>query len=702
MDNRWSDNEASEHVAKYGDRWGEAVALRTYTSRLIGAEKGLVLHGGGNTSVKDTFVSVLGDRVPALFVKASGCDLAGIEPEEHCGLDLEHLRRLRALPELSDEAMVNELLTHRFSALGARPSIEALLHAFMSPKYIDHTHADAILALTNQQDAQRVVREALGDGVVVLDYVRPGFALAKAVAEAFESSPGSEGMVLMKHGLLTWGETARESFERTIGLVTKAEQYLSAKTRPHVRAAAVTPLAVAMERYLEVAPTLRGTLALPTEDADRPYRRFVIRPLITEDVLDLVDSNRGKEIALTPPLTADHLIRTKALPLWVDGPDYDDHRALRERISEAIAGYRERYEAYLERYSDRMGHGLTRFDSMPRVILMPGLGAVCVGTDVGGADVVRDITERTLAAKARIAAMGSYEGLAEEHLFDMEYFSLQHAKLALGDEPLLRGSVAVVTGAAGAIGSAICQGLLENGCHVAATDIASDALNSLLEELKPDCADRIVGALVDVTDPGSVSTGFEAATEAWGGVDLVVVNAGIAHVSSLADMDPGAFRKLERVNVEGTLHVLSEAGRRFKVQGTGGDVVLISTKNVFAPGARFGAYSATKAAAHQLARIASLELAEMDVRVNMVSPDAVFSHGERRSGLWAEVGPDRMRARGLDEKGLEEYYRGRNLLKAKVTATHVARAVLYFATRQTPTTGATIPVDGGLPDATPR
>jgi NAD(P)-dependent dehydrogenase (short-subunit alcohol dehydrogenase family) len=207
---------------------------------------------------------------------------------------------------------------------------------------------------------------------------------------------------------------------------------------------------------------------------------------------------------------------------------------------------------------------------------------------------------------------------------------------------------------------------------------------------------------LDVTDQNSVATAFRAVIEAWGGVDLIVANAGVAMVSSLAEMSLDSFRKLERVNVEGTLLVIAEAARHFRVQGTGGDIVLVSTKNVFAPGAKFGAYSATKAAAHQLARIASLELAEIGVRVNMVSPDAVFSHGGRKSGLWAEVGPDRMRARGLDEKGLEEYYRQRNLLKAKVTAEHVAKAVLFFATRQTPTTGATLPVDGGLPDATPR
>ncbi len=262
--------------------------------------------------------------------------------------------------------------------------------------------------------------------------------------------------------------------------------------------------------------------------------------------------------------------------------------------------------------------------------------------------------------------------------------------------------VALVTGAAGAIGSGICRGLLNANCRVAATDLSGANLCSLVDQFRADYDGRITGILMDVADQSSVSYGVEAAIKAFGRIDIAVINAGIAHVSSLKDMDIEAFRRLERVNTEGTLIVLGELARHFERQGTGGDVVLVSTKNVFAPGAKFGAYSATKAAAHQLARIASLELADIGVRVNMVAPDAVFSDGDRKSGLWQEVGPDRMKARGLDEKGLEEYYRSRNLLKAQVTADHVANAVLFFASRQTPTTGATIPVDGGLPDATPR
>ncbi|MCX5644612.1 MAG: SDR family NAD(P)-dependent oxidoreductase [Phycisphaerae bacterium] len=266
----------------------------------------------------------------------------------------------------------------------------------------------------------------------------------------------------------------------------------------------------------------------------------------------------------------------------------------------------------------------------------------------------------------------------------------------------LRNKVALVTGAAGAIGYGVCRGLLEKGCHVAATDLAGEKLDRFVADLSPMAPDRIIPVALDVTSKESVAAGFEAVIRTWGGIDLVVVNAGIAMVSALKEIDLEAFRKLEKVNVEGALLTLSATAHHFIGQGTGGDVVIISTKNVPSPGAGFGAYSATKAACHQLGRIASIELAPHGVRVNMVAPDAVFSEGKFKSGLWEEVGPDRMRARGLDEEGLQEYYRSRNLLKARVTGRHVANAVLFFATRQTPTTGATIPVDGGLPDATPR
>jgi NAD(P)-dependent dehydrogenase (short-subunit alcohol dehydrogenase family) len=334
---------------------------------------------------------------------------------------------------------------------------------------------------------------------------------------------------------------------------------------------------------------------------------------------------------------------------------------------------------------------------------------VCVGPDLEQAVITRDITRQTVAVKTAMAAEGAtYEGLPEDELFRMEYRTLQHAKLgdrsaaSAGLSTALRGEVALVTGAAGAIGTGICEGLLRAGCLVAATDLPGRALDALLEALGAVFPGRIVGIPLDVTDPDSVARAFRQVVHTWGGIDLVIPNAGIAAVAPLTELSLERYQALEKVNVEGTLLVLAEAARLFRRQGTGGDVVLVSTKNVFSPGANFGAYSSTKAAAHQLARVASLEFAADDVRVNMVAPDAVFAHGTCRSGLWAEVGPDRMKARGLDEAGLEAYYQSRNLLKAQVTTTHVANAVLFFATRQTPTTGATIPVDGGLPDSTPR
>ena len=266
----------------------------------------------------------------------------------------------------------------------------------------------------------------------------------------------------------------------------------------------------------------------------------------------------------------------------------------------------------------------------------------------------------------------------------------------------LKNKVALVTGAAGAIGYGICCGLLEKGCHLAATDLPGEKLDRFAADLREMAGERVMGIAIDVTDKDSIARGFEQIVLAWGGIDIVVINAGIPLVAYLKDIDLEAFRKLEKVNVEGTLLTLREIAHHFILQGTGGDVIIVSTKNVPSPGAGFGAYSATKAACHQLGRIASIEFAQYGVRVNMVAPDGVFAEGKYKSGLWAEVGPDRMRARGLDEKGLQEYYQNRNLLKAKITGRHVANAVLFFATRQTPTTGVTIPVDGGLPDATPR
>lgn len=703
MINRWADKDAADFIRKHGNSCGDDVALVAYASRLIGGEPGLVLHGGGNTSVKSAVSNALGESLPALFIKVSGCDMADMKPESFVALDLVHLQKLQKLSSLSDEAMSAEFRTHLARPHERMPSLETLLHAFIPKKFIIHTHPSAILALTNRKDGEQAVQEAFGKDIPVVPYFRAGFELGKASAQAFQKNPSARGMVLMRHGLVTWGETAREAYDTTTEMIEIAENYLAKKRSRPLAAKSSTTVEEAKARYTRIAPLLRGMLAGPSGDVDSPFRRIVLQPLIDEDILRLLDSGQGKAIGVSAPLTPDYLIRTKSLPLWIDSPNYGDVKTLRDQIAAAVAGYASRYNEYVKQHAGRSPVDAAAVDPLPKVVLLPGVGIVCAGRDNSAAIIARDITKQALSVKTAIHESGAaYQGLSDDHLFEMEFRGYQRAKLNDKSRHGLTGSVALVTGSAGAIGSGICQALLEQGCNVAVTDLSGEKLDAAVRAWQAQFPGQVAGIPLDVTDPDSVARGFDATVAAWGGIDIVVVNAGLAHVAPLAEMNLEAFRKLERVNVEGTLLLLSQAARHFQTQNTGGDIVLVSTKNVFAPGAKFGAYSATKAASHQLSRIASLELAEIGVRVNMVAPDGVFSHGEKKSGLWAEVGPDRMRARGLDEQGLEEYYRQRNLLKARITAEHVGKAVLFFATRQTPTTGATLPVDGGLPDATPR
>ena len=702
MQSKWEKSEANRMVAEFGQRFGNELALCIYVSRLIGREPDLVLHGGGNTSVKTVASDIFKESRSVLFVKASGFDLTNISPEGFSALDLDRIQKFRAIEALSQEEMGRQLRAHLLDPDAPTPSVEAFLHAFIPAKFIVHTHPSAILALTNQADAARIVREVLGDDIISVPYICAGFGLAQQSASAFEKKPKSAGMVLLQHGLVTWGETAEEAYAATIRLVSKAEQYWQDQIRTAPITSSKAGLREQEKRYEEIAPLLRGLLAEPTDDPDHPFRRFILLQLITPEVIDFLNHPAAEKLALSSPLTPDHLIRTKSLPVFVRDPTYEDSTKLKGQIQSALKEYADRYDGYYNRHAHRLPSGARRSDPIPRIVLLPGVGAICAGVNAKAANIAKDITSQSLSVKRWFALSGKdYQGIEEEHLFDMEYLLMQQAKISSNERSLER-QVAIVTGAAGAIGMGITDALLSNGCHVAVTDLAGENLENAASILKSRYPNQVVATAMDVTDSKSVEEGFLKVIRQWGGIDLLIINAGVAMVSSLSEMDMEGFRRMEKVNVEGTMLLLREAARLFQLQRTGGDIILISTKNVFAPGAKFGAYSATKAAAHQLARIASLEFAELGVRVNMVAPDAVFSHGQTKSGLWAQVGPDRMKARGLDEAGLEEYYRNRNLLKAKVTAEHVARAVLFFATRQTPTTGATLPVDGGLPDATPR
>ena len=694
MQSRWNDREAEEFVARFESPHGRDLALRTYTSRLIGADTSLVLHGGGNTSVKTVVHDIVGRPVDVLCIKGSGWDLATIEPQGHPAVDLAPLLDLRSLESLTDEEMVNQLRTRLLRADAPTPSVETLLHAFLPHKFVDHTHADAILELTDQPDGEARVRELFGDQVAILDWIMPGFPLAKAVADACESAPGAVGVVLLKHGIFSFGETARQSYERMIELVDKAEKAVEAGVAGRVPPPSDVDLSQIRSVAAELLPALRGAVAIPS---DNGLRRMIATHRGAADLIAAVDRPDAVALFARGPLTPDHVIRTKGPYLVLEEEQARDPEAVRS----AVAEYAQSYRAYFERNNPQHGGGLTMLDPHPRVVLVRGVGIFAFGETKKAADVAADLAEHTLRSKVRAEAIGSYEALEPDEYFEMEYWSLEQAKLGKKRRPQLAGRVALVTGAGGAIGAGICEALLEAGAHVVGTDVDADRLKVVHDRLAA-FGSTFSTVVADQTDEAAVRAGLDHCRYTFGGLDVLVPNAGIAHVGRLAEMDPDKFRKVYDVNVGGTLLLLKHASSVFAAQGTGGDVVLQASKNVFAPGAGFGAYSASKAGAHQLGKVAALEFAEMGVRVNMINADAVFGDDAVPSGLWQLVGPDRMRARNLDPGQLRSYYRDRSLLKVEVTPRDVGNAVVFFASGVTPTTGATLPVDAGIPGAFPR
>jgi len=708
MHSRWSEAEARSFVDRLAPRWGEDMALRVYTSRLIGRDPDLVMHGGGNTSLKGTVRTLVGDEVEALFVKGSGWDLDAIEPPGLPAVDLAHLRRLRALAELSDPEMVNQLRTHLFDAGAPNPSVETLLHAFLPHKFIDHTHADIALVVTNQpvEEHAALAAEAFGPTWAVVPYVMPGFALAKLAAEVFERQSTVEGLVLLNHGLFTFADDARTAYERMIAGVDRAERFVAGRRRAAARV--TVPVGIDLTQAegaaAHLAPVLRAALAEPSGDPDRPWRRWLLEHRVSESALHTLARADAAELASRGPLTPDHVIRTKGPHLHLAGVVelLDDDARLRARVVDAVRAYRQAYDAYFEANRGRARTPVTKLDATPRVVLVPGVGVFSVGRTKADARIAADIADHTIVAKALANDLGRYTALADGDLFDMEYWVLEQAKLGKGAEPPLAGQVALVTGAAGAIGFGICKQLVTAGAHVVLTDLDQAKLDAAVAQLDPKAKGVAAGIVMDVTSEASVAAGFAEAARCYGGVDVLVLNAGVAHVSRIEATDPQAFRRVLDVNLVGTFLCMAEGARLLRRQGTGGHVIVNSSKNVFAPGADFGAYSASKAGAHQLGKVAALELAEAGIRVNMINADAVFGDAARPSGLWQEVGPARARSRGLAPGELQEFYRQRNLLKALVLPEHVGNAVVFLATNQTPTTGATLPVDGGVLEAFPR
>lgn len=644
-------------------------------SRRIGSRDDLVVHGGGNTSTKSERTDHRGRLRPVLLIKASGADLATLTPRGVCALFLDDLVALRARRAMDDAEMTDMLARCMVDPGSPRPSIETLLHAFIPHRDVDHVHADAICALTKAPDPRAAVRDALGPNVAFVEWIRPGFALARIVADVADA----EAIVLAHHGLVTWSDSGDGSAERARAVVERAERYLAARRRP-IRSD--RPHAGGADGPdLDLVVRLRGRLS-------RRRRRILHLAAEGRSVSDRSDV---QAIADAGPATADHLMYVRPWSVVIrSSADVDP----------AVTAAERRYTGYFERHRDRVP-GATMHDPAPTVALIPGIGTVTVGGDAREARVIADVAAHTHAvAAAAIDALGAVRGLSEEDLFDVDHWPLELAKRAgRTDAAELGGRVHIVTGAGGAIGRATALALAGLGAHLVLTDIDEVALGATAEEVAgAGPVPRTVAG--DVADEELADRLTREAVLAFGGLDGLVSNAGIAVTGELARLERADWDRSMAVNATSHFLLVRAALRVLEAQGIGGSIVFIASKNAFSPGAGFGPYSAAKAAQLQIARMTALEGGRIGVRANAINPDAVFEG----SKLWSdELRASRAAAHHVPVERLEAFYASRNLLRVEVRPRDVAEAVVFLLSdRSSRTTGCVITVDGGVEGAFPR
>jgi rhamnulose-1-phosphate aldolase/alcohol dehydrogenase len=683
MRSRWNDAEVSGL---------DTLDLLVYASRLIGAETSLVVWGGGNTSIKTAERDHRGREIGVLRVKGSGSDLKSVQRRDFPGVRMDDILALLARDDMGDAEMVAYLARGLVEPGGARPSIETLLHGFLDAPAVVHTHADAIVSLTNNDRPREVLSGVYGKDVIPLAYRRPGFRISGEVAEAIAVHPEARAVVLERHGTITWGPTVREAYEATVELITRAEEAIAERRRgrrlfggPRV---AVLDAAARRQTALALAPRLRGRLGRD--------RRVIVAFDDTPAVTEFVSSADAPRVSRVGPATPDHTIYTKRVPSFVDlAPGEDVAAAVDRAVDAFVADYTRYFEAH--RFE-----GAVLADPFPRVVLVPGLGMFTAGRDRRTAGIVSDIYHHTIDVIGGATSFGEYVSLSPRDAFDGEYWPLELYKLTLAPpEKELARRIALVTGGASGIGRAVARRLAAEGAHVIIGDVDEAGARRTAEEVvAASGAGRAVGVAMDVTREDSVRAAFETAVLEYGGLDILVSNAGVAHSSPVERMALADWERSFAVNATGHFLVAREAMRILGAQGLGGALVFVATKNVMSPGKDFAAYSAAKAAEAQLAKVLALEGAPRGIRSNIVNPDAVFQD----SRLWSEeVRRERAAAQGVSVEDLEEFYRKRNLLGARVLPEDVAEAVLFLASdRSAKTTGCTLTVDGGVKDAFPR
>ena len=678
MKSAWVEREAKQTVDRYG-RAGIApdLALRLYSTRLLGSDPRLVLHGGGNSSLKTRMRDFAGDEVAVLRVKGSGWDMGAIEPAGFPAVRLDPLRALRTRKNLSDAEMARVQRAFLIDPQAPSPSVEMLLHAFMPAKFIDHTHATAVLSLIDQPNAAELCAEAFGGRLGFVPYVMPGFGLAKKAAEVFDKNPKVEGLILDKHGIFTFGDDAREAYERMIACVTRAENRLK-KNRKAVFAAAKLPKSTASAT--EVAPILRGVCTLRDTQGEGAHKRPILDFRTGEAILHYVNGKDVARYARAGVITPDHVIRVKPWPLIVPAPQEGKLGAFQRAAHKAAQKFADAYAAYFARNQAR-ANGAAMHDPAPRVVLVPGLGLFGLGSTAKDAGIAADIAQAAAAGVTDAEAIGRFTSISPADMFDVEYWPPELAKLGQRATLPLEGQIAVVTGAGGAIGAATAKVFAAAGAEVALLDLDAGAAQEKAKAI----GGSALALQCDVTDAASVRAAFHQVVAAFGGVDIAISNAGAAWQGKIGEVDEAILRKSFELNFFAHQKVAQAAVKVMLAQGTGGCLLFNVSKQAVNPGANFGPYGLPKAATLFLVRQYALDYGADGIRANAVNADRI------RSGLLtADFIKQRSKARGLSEK---DYMTG-NLLGREVTADDVAQAFLAQALALKTTADVTT-VDGG-------
>jgi rhamnose utilization protein RhaD (predicted bifunctional aldolase and dehydrogenase)/NAD(P)-dependent dehydrogenase (short-subunit alcohol dehydrogenase family) len=685
MQSRFVRANAEAMVTRYGEAGvPRDLALRVYTTRLLGAEPRLVLHGGGNTSVKTRTADLMGRDVEVLCVKGSGADMALIEPAGLPAVRLAELRELRARDTLSDEDMVRVQRANLIDPMAPTPSVETLLHAFMPHKFVDHTHSIAVLSLVDQPDGEARAAEVYDGRMGIVPYIMPGFALAKKAGEIYDADTAVNGLILHKHGIFTFGDSAEEAYERMIEMVSLAEAVLRrARGAVFQSAPAVSSAGggggqePGMLRLAEAAPIVRGACAV--KDPSGAHRRLILEFRTSALIGNFINGADVKRYATAGVATPDHTIRTKNWPLVLEAPRQAAEFAA--STTAAAAAFMENYRRYFARHNARCGGGKTMLDPLPRVVLVPGLGLFGLGRSKKDARIAADLAEAAVETIMDAEAIGRFESISEADMFDCEYWSLEQAKLGAAKELPLAGQIAAVTGAAGAIGAATSKAFAAAGAEVALLDVNEAALRTVAQAI----GGAALALRCDVTDAASVRAAFDKVAENFGGVDIVVSNAGAAWQGRIGEVDEAILHKSFDLNFYGHQRVAQAAVRIMRVQGAGGCLLFNVSKQAVNPGPDFGPYGLPKAATLFLARQYALDYGADGIRANVVNADRI------RSGLLTDaMVAERAKARGLDEA---EYMSG-NLLHREVAPADVAQAFLAQALALKTTADVTT-VDGG-------